>query len=54
MIIKTESTREFKNSEKVKYRAVRYYISSLMVFVKKISAQNFSVLLKIALNLVKN
>lgn len=86
-VIKIESTREFKNSDKPKEQAVRYYISSLMVSAKEFqhiirshwsienklhwtldvafsedqsrkrdenAAQNFSVLLKIALNLLKN
>ena len=87
-VIKIESTREFKNSDKPKEQAVRYYISSLMVSAKEFQhiirslhwsienklhwtldlafsedqsrkrdenpAQNFSVLLKIALNLLKN
>jgi predicted transposase YbfD/YdcC len=86
-IIKIESTREFKNSEKPTEMATRYYISSLKAnpedFQKAIrshwaienklhwtldvafsedasrkrkgnAAQNFSVLNKIALNLLKN
>jgi predicted transposase YbfD/YdcC len=86
-VIKIESTREFKNSDKPKEQAVRYYISSLDVRAKEFqqiirshwsienklhwtldvafsedqsrkrsenAAQNFSVLLKIALNLLKN
>lgn len=86
-VIKIESTREFKNSDKPKEQAVRYYISSLVVSAKEFqhiirshwsienklhwtldvafaedqsrkrdenAAQNFSVLLKIALNLLKN
>ena len=86
-IIKIESTREFKNSDKPTETATRYYISSLdgkpEEFQKAIrshwgienklhwvldvafsedqsrkrqgnAAQNFSVLLKIALNVLKN
>ena len=86
-IIKIESTREFKNSDKKTEKAVRYYISSLTnsaeEFQKQIrshwgienklhwildvafgedasrkrkdnAAQNFSILSKIALNLLKN
>ena len=86
-IIKIESTREFKNSDKPKEIATRYYISSLKdsteYFQKAIrshwtienklhwtldvafsedasrkrignSAQNFSMINKIALNLIKN
>ena len=86
-IIKIESTRTFKNSEKVMEKATRYYISSLQInanqFQEKIrshwaienklhwtldvafsedasrkragnAAQNYSILLKIALNLLKN
>lgn len=86
-VIKIESTREFKNSNKPKETATRYYISSLdnsanqyqknirshwgienklhwtldVAFSEdssrkrsKNAAQNFSVLLKIALNLLKN
>ena len=86
-VIKIESTREFKNSDKPTEKAVRYYISSLKIPAKefqhvvrshwsienklhwtldvsfsedqsrkrdKNAAQNFSVLLKIALNLLKN
>lgn len=86
-IIKIESTREFKNSDKPTQTATRYYISSLIAkpedFQKIIrshwhienklhwtldvafsedasrkrignAAQNFSVLMKIALNLLKN
>ena len=86
-IIKIESTRTFKNSEKVMEKATRYYISSLQnnanEFQEKIrshwaienklhwtldvafsedasrkragnAAQNYSILLKIALNLLKN
>lgn len=86
-IIKIESTREFKNSDKSAEKATRYYISSLKndanEFQKKIrshwaienklhwtldvafaedasrkragnAAQNYSILLKIALNLLKN
>jgi len=86
-IIKIESTREFKNSNKSKETAVRYYISSLEAdavnFEKAIrshwaienklhwtldvafsedasrkrvgnSAQNFSLINKIALNILKN
>lgn len=86
-IIKIESTREFKNSNKPEQNAVRYYISSLEekseYFQKAIrshwaienklhwtldvafcedasrkrignSAQNFSLINKIALNLLKN
>ena len=86
-IIKIESTREFKNSDKPTEKATRYYISSLEAkaedFQKAIrahwgienklhwvldvafsedasrkrtgnAAQNFSILLKIALNLLKN
>lgn len=86
-VVKIESTREFKNSDKPTEKAVRYYISSLQAdpedFQKAIrshwgienklhwvldvafsedasrkrtgnAAQNFSVLNKIALNLLKN
>lgn len=86
-LIKVESTREFKNSDKPTEKATRYYISSLTAqardFQKAIrshwaienklhwtldvafgedasrkragnSAQNFSILNKIALNLIKN
>jgi predicted transposase YbfD/YdcC len=86
-VIKIESEREFKNSDKPKENAIRYYISSLSLSAKEFqqiirshwsienklhwtldvafsedqsrkrnenSAQNFSVLLKIALNLLKN
>ena len=86
-VIKIESTREFKNSDKATEKSTRYYISSLKVSAKefqhivrshwsienklhwtldvsfsedqsrkrdKNAAQNFSVLLKIALNLLKN
>lgn len=86
-IARIESTREFKNSNKPKEAAVRYYISSLKLTAKEFqyiirshwsienklhwtldvafsedqsrkrdenAAQNFSVLLKIALNLLKN
>jgi predicted transposase YbfD/YdcC len=86
-IVKIESTREFKNSEKLTETATRYYISSCNLnaeeFQKSIrshwaienklhwildvgfnedssrkrnqnAAQNYSVLLKIALNLLKN
>ena len=86
-IIKIESTREFKNSNKPTEKATRYYISSLQneadEFQSKIrshwaienklhwsldvafsedasrkragnAAQNYSILLKIALNLLKN
>ena len=86
-VIKLESTREFKNTDKPKEQAVRYYISSLegepACFQKAIrshwaienklhwtldvafsedasrkrtknAAQNFSILNKIALNLLKN
>jgi len=86
-IIKIESTRTFKNSEKVMEKATRYYISSLqnnanqcqekirshwaienklhwtldVAFSEDASrkragnaAQNYSILLKIALNLLKN
>lgn len=86
-LVKVESTREFKNSEKPSERATRYYISSLTAeaedFQKAVrshwaienklhwtldvafgedasrkragnSAQNFSILNKIALNLLKN
>lgn len=86
-IIKIESTREFKNSDKPTEKATRYYISSLQnntnEFQSKIrshwavenklhwtldvafsedtsrkrtgnAAQNYSILLKIALNLLKN
>ncbi|MFK5958826.1 MAG: ISAs1 family transposase [Lutibacter sp.] len=86
-IIKLESTREFKNSDKATEKATRYYISSLQndanQFQSKIrshwavenklhwtldvafsedasrkragnAAQNYSILLKIALNLLKN
>jgi len=86
-VIKIESTREFKNSDKPIEKATRYYISSLLnnasEFQTKIrshwavenklhwtldvafsedasrkragnAAQNYSILLKIALNLLKN
>ena len=86
-IIRIESTREFKNSEKTTEKATRYYISSLQnnanEFQGKIrshwaienklhwtldvafsedasrkragnAAQNYSILLKIALNVLKN
>ena len=86
-IMKIESTREFKNSNKPTEKATRYYISSLQneadEFQSKIrshwaienklhwsldvafsedasrkragnAAQNYSILLKIALNLLKN
>jgi predicted transposase YbfD/YdcC len=86
-IIRIESVREFKNSDKVTERATRYYISNLKdgasVFQNSIrshwavenklhwtldvafsedasrkrnqnAAQNYSILLKIALNLLKN
>ena len=86
-IIKIESTREFKNSDKPTETSTRYYISSLMEtaincqkhirshwsienklhwsldvalnedFSRKRNenaAQNYSILLKIALNLLKN
>jgi predicted transposase YbfD/YdcC len=86
-IIRIESTREFKNSDKPKEQATRYYISSLgstaeefqhiirshwsienklhwtldVAFLEdqsrkrdKNAAQNFSLLSKIALNLLKN
>lgn len=86
-IIRIESTREFKNSDKPKEISVRYYISSLDAEAKEFqhiirshwsienklhwtldvafsedqsrkrdqnAAQNFSVLMKIALNLLKN
>ena len=87
-IIKIESTREFKNSDKLTEKAIRYYISSLSSenpedFQKAIrshwtienklhwtldlafsedasrkrignTSQNFSILNKIALNLLKN
>ena len=86
-IIKIESTREFKNSERATEKASRYYISSLQnnanEFQEKIrshwavenklhwtldvafsedasrkragnAAQNYSILLKIALNILKN
>jgi len=86
-IIKIESTREFKNSDKVTEKATRYYISSLqndpnefqinirshwaienklhwtldVAFSEDASrkragnaAQNYSILLKVALNLLKN
>ncbi len=86
-IIKIDSTREFKNSDKPTEKATRYYISSLKVGPKAFqeyirshwsienslhwaldvafgedasrkrsgnSAQNFSTLCKIALNLLKN
>lgn len=86
-IVRIESTREFKNSDKPKEKSVRYYISSLKVSAKEFqhitrshwsienklhwildvafledqsrkrdnnAAQNFSVLTKIALNLLKN
>jgi len=86
-VIKIESIREFKNSEKPMQKAIRYYISSLQAnpkdFQKAIrshwsienklhwtldvafsedasrkttanAAQNFSILNKIALNLLKN
>ncbi|MBU3926402.1 MAG: ISAs1 family transposase [Bacteroidetes bacterium] len=87
LIIRIESTREFKNSDKPKENSIRYYISSLkctaiefqhiirshwsienklhwtldVAFLEDQSrkrdnnaAQNFSVLMKIALNLLKN
>ena len=86
-VIKVESIREFKNSDKITEKATRYYISSLKekaeMFQNSIrwhwaienklhwtldvafsedasrkragnSAQNYSVLLKITLNLLKN
>ncbi len=86
-VIKIESIREFKNSDKPRQTATRYYISSLIAnpegFQRIIrshwhienklhwtldvafsedasrkrignAAQNFSVLMKIALNLLKN
>jgi len=86
-IIKIESIREFKNSDKPTETAIRYYISSLMSEAKQLqnairlhwgienklhwvldvafsedasrkragnASQNFSVLSKIALNLLKN
>ncbi len=82
-IIKIESTREFKNSDKNTEKSTRYYISRLQndanEFQKKIrshwelhwtldvafaedasrkragnATQNYSILLKIALNLLKN
>lgn len=86
-IIRIESIREFKNSDKPNEQAVRYYISSLKISAKEFehiirshwsienklhwtldvafledqsrkrdtnAAQNFSVLTKIALNLLKN
>lgn len=86
-VIKIESKREFKNSDKASETATRYYISSLNVSATEFqhiirshwsienklhwtldvsfsedqsrkreanAAQNFSVLLKIALNLLKN
>jgi predicted transposase YbfD/YdcC len=86
-IIKVESIREFKNSEKETERATRYYIASLMEKAinyqenirshwgienklhwlldvafsedasrkrNKNAAQNYSILLKIALNLLRN
>ncbi len=86
-VIRIESIREFKNSNKPKEKAGRYYISSLNLTAKEFqhiirshwsienklhwtldvafaedqsrkrdenAAQNFSVLLKIALNLLKN
>lgn len=86
-VVKIESTREFKNSDKLTEKAIRYYISSLNTNVecfqkairshwgvenklhwaldvafsedasrKRIgnSAQNFSMITKIALNLLKN
>jgi predicted transposase YbfD/YdcC len=86
-IIKVESTREFKNSNKETEKSIRYYISSADENAKKFqsiirshwaienklhwsldvafnedasrkragnAAQNYSVLLKIALNLLKN
>ena len=86
-IIKIESIREFKNSEKPKEEAIRYYISSLKTSATEFkhiirshwsienklhwtldvsfnedksrkregnAAQNFAVLTKIALNLLKN
>lgn len=85
-VVKIESTREFKNSDKPTEKATRYYISSLQVSAKELqriirlhwsienklhwvldvafsedasrkrkdnAAQNFSVLNKIALNLLK-
>jgi predicted transposase YbfD/YdcC len=86
-IIKIESIREFKNSDKPTETATRYYISSLLTTAKKLqwairlhwgienklhwvldvafsedasrkragnASQNFSILSKIALNLLKN
>ena len=86
-IIRIESTREFKNSDKTKEKSTRYYISSLLnnanEFQTKVrshwaienklhwtldvafaedasrkragnAAQNYSMLLKIALNILKN
>lgn len=86
-IVKIESTREFKNSDKPMEKATRYYISSLKNTAEKFqsdirshwaienklhwsldvafseddsrkrignSAQNYSIVLKIALNLMKN
>jgi predicted transposase YbfD/YdcC len=86
-IVKIESTREFKNSDKPTETATRYYISSLLAGAKELqrairlhwaienklhwvldvafsedasrkrtgnAAQNFSILNKIALNLLKN
>jgi len=86
-IIKVESTREFKNSDKPTETATRYYISSVFTTAKKLqwairfhwgienklhwvldvafsedasrkregnASQNFSILSKIALNLLKN
>ncbi len=86
-VIRVQSTREFKNSDKITEKSVRYYISSLKAdserFQKAIrshwavenklhwvldvafsedasrkrkgnAAQNYSILLKIALNLLKN
>ena len=86
-IVKIESTREFKNSEKPTEYATRYYISSLLAGAKELqstirshwgienklhwildvafsedasrkragnASQNFSILNKIALNLLKN
>ncbi len=86
-IVKVDSTREFKNSDRPTERATRYYISSLKNSAEKFqsdirshwaienklhwtldvgfsegasrkrmgnSAQNYSIVLKIALNLMKN
>ena len=85
-VVKIESIREFKNSDKTKETATRYYISSLKIDAKQLqkmirlhwgienklhwaldvafgedasrkragnAAQNFSVLSKIALNLLR-